>query len=261
MIRKVLPGPARSVKRAARSFSLPSGNLSKRGYIRVKGRENLNETLRYYNRLFEIPPKEIKYFKEDKKKGKIKEIIEYSDKTKRRELNKFLEYWDNNARSGRLPVKIRGKAYTDFAARFAAAPPPYSKVVMLPKSFKNIRFKGGKAVIKSDKFIKEVYPLDFITDEFEANLEFIIDQSEPGQDSTDLLIQEIEKYLNPWLANIPDGKIYALTLATGDYAKGSTFDKETLKEFLIDYILRFIRSKGVAELKNFVAALVVLSPA
>lgn len=207
----------------------------------LKGRKiDIEATEEYYSSYY-APTRERIYFNSDKE----------FNKARRKTLLNFVDFFNSQTQSGRVPIK-RGKASEQLATRFGAITPEGSKAVFLPKKFagKRISIKGGIPILKTKTTETRVYFIDFITPEFEQEIEDALDNFA----ETEELLELIEKYVRPFVDKLPKGAMYSVTLATGDYAKGSTFDKESLIEFLTDLILRFIKSKGVGELKDFAVA-------
>ncbi len=184
-------------------------------------------------------------------------FINSDQNIRRKHLLKFVDYFNAQISTGRAPTVFKSLNQTAFARRFGVHPPPGSKVIFLPKRFarKRITFdKKGIPTVWGTTTKSRVYFLDFVTDEWLAELEDI------GEDETEALREAIEAEVGKFVLRLPSGAVYSMVLATGDYAKGSTFDKSSLVEKLSDLILSFIKSKGVQELKDFVVAVNAIYP-
>lgn len=184
-------------------------------------------------------------------------FINSDPKIRRKYLLKFVKYYNGQISTGRVPSKIKNINDVSFAGRFGVHPPEGSKVVFLPKRLarKRISFsKKGVPTVWGATTRTQVYFLDFVTDEWLEELE----ELEAG-DMADLR-EAIQAEVGKFVRRLPDGAMYSMTLATGDYAKGSTFDKKNLEDKLTDLILSYIRSKGVQELKDFVVAVNAVYP-
>ncbi len=221
--------------------------LDKGGRVR-KGRAlDIQATARYYKEYYKAP--KIEY----PDKYRTKKVREkYKKAATRKNLLKFVKFFNIQAQTGRVLIKAPKQNMRDFAARFGAKAPAGSLVTFVPKKFagKRISFKGGIPKISAKKTITTVHFLDFLTEEWIDELDGMIEAGENDADILEFISEQTDKFI----ARLPDNATFSVTLATGDYAKGSTRDKVYLKKFLPDLLLRFVKSKGVAELSDFAVA-------
>lgn len=174
-------------------------------------------------------------------------------KSRKSRITDFLKYMKAQSAAGRAPVKLK-KGLAAFAAPFGAIPPPGSKVAMLPRKFsRGLDLRGRVPKYKTVSLETQIHFLKYLTPLFLQRL------SQLSQESQD---EHLYNRTAKFVSGLPEkpGTLYSVTLATGDYAKGSTFDKEKLTEFLVDLLSRFIKSKGVAQLADFAVAVNVITP-
>jgi hypothetical protein len=178
------------------------------------------------------------------------QFYKVSKTQKRKGLLNFVDYFNGQAAAGRVPIDISRPGAADFAAHFGSHAPKGSKIVMVPRRFagKELNLKGKVPVLRGRTTDTYIHFLDFITEEWLEELQDY--EEEAVEDMLDFIKSEVSKFV----MRLPSPAIYSITLATGDYAKGSTFNKAKLIDFLADLILRFVKSKGVQELKDFAVA-------
>ncbi len=172
-------------------------------------------------------------------------------KSRRRAILQFVDYFGAQTSAGRVAVPLKS-GMREFAARFGSVPPKGSKVAFIPRSLSRVSLKGKRPRILGKKTVTTVFFLDFVTDEWVRELAEL-------EESPDELAEAIEAEVSKFVLRLPDAAVYSVTLATGDYAKGSTFSKSKLTDFLVDLILRFIKSKGTDELQDFAVAVNAVS--
>lgn len=153
-------------------------------------------------------------------------------------------------------VPVRGtKAARALAGHYSpGGAPAGAKAVFLPRAVAGKRVgrgPGGRPTLEGKTSRSTLYFLDFITADFESELEALQEDHADPQD----LLAAIRAHVDPWVAGLGDHAVYTVMLATGDYGKGSEIEKSKLGRFLSELILRFIQSKAVHELADFIIAI------
>lgn len=231
---------------SSRRGSVASGNskkdirLDNSGRVRKGSRIDISATSEYY-------------------KGYYDDIFINSDpKVRRKYLLDFVKYFNKQVDTGRSPSRVRNISDIAFAGRFGVHPPAGSKVVFLPNKYANKKISysaKGVPSIRGKNAVSKLYFLDFVTDEWLDELEELEDA-----DPEDLRAA-IEAEVGKFIRRLPDdGALFAIVLATGDLAKGSTHGKRALGEVLVDLIYRVIKSKSSQELKDFIVAVEAIYP-
>lgn len=218
----------------------------------LKGRTfDLSATRRYYSEFYKGSSDAalIRDKYTDLKENPVskRELAAFVKRARKSEMTEFLKYMKAQAAAGRAPIKMK-KGLRDFAAPFGATPPKGSKVAMLPRKFaKGLDLRGGVPKFRTKTLETQIHFLDFLTPDFLDELE---EMDEYPDEQRDMLAYAVRNFIQ----GLPEDSLYSVTLATGDYAKGSTFDKEKIAEFLTDLLMRFVRSKGVQQLADFAVA-------
>lgn len=172
-------------------------------------------------------------------------------KSRNASIKAFAAYFTGQHAAGRVPVKLK-KGLDHFAGAFGSRPPKGSKVAMLPRKFsRGLDLRGAVPVLRTKTLETRLYFLDFLTPEW---LEEVADLEENPEEQEDAIREQVTRFAR----KLPDG-LFSVALLTGDYAKGSTFDRKSLINFLTELMMRFVRSKSVAELSDFIIGVNVIT--
>ena len=176
-----------------------------------------------------------------------------SSKAKRKALGKFAEFYHGHSKAGLKPIRATRNA-SKLARVYGVETPEGSEITFLPAKFagKKITFEKGIPRIEGASTVTYVHPINFYTPEFLEEVDEIDDPDEQFES----LLNEASKFID----SIPsrEGEMLTIAMATGDYLKGSDFDRDDLKTRLAELMQRFIRSKGAQQLGDFVTAVNVI---
>lgn len=171
----------------------------------------------------------------------------------RKAVGKYAEFYYGHSKAGLKPIRAT-RNNAKLAKVYGVNTPEGSTVTFLPNKFagKKVSFENGIPKVTGKSTVTYIHPINFYTPEFLDEIEQI--------DDPESQYSQLEEEARKFIQSIPKrkGEMLTIAMATGDYLKGSDFDREDLVKRLAELMQRFVRSKGAQQLGDFVTAVNVI---